>query len=539
MQVLRQEFLLNQGNARFLRELEIPAHRGMIRDRNGEPLAISTPVDSVWADPGELLLAGREEIAQLARLLQLDTERLLTDLQGRRDREFAYLRRRITPHLGQKVIDLGLPGVALQREYKRFYPAGEVTGHVIGFTNIDGHGLEAIELAFNDWLSGQAGAKRVIRDRLGRVIEGVELLREAKPGHDLTLSIDLGLQYFAYRALKIAVQRHDAVGGSLVVLDARDGEVLAMVNQPGFNPNVRAELIAAHYRNRAVTDAFEPGSTLKPFAVAAALASGRYTPQTAVDTRPGILRVGGHVIHDVDNHGILSVAGVLKRSSNVGISKIALSLDRGRLWSLLAGAGFGQRTGSGFPSEVGGYLSPMPPDSGIERATLAFGAGIAVTPLQLARGYSAIANGGVLVPVSFLHRAEPPQGRRIMSAAVARQVRLMLEGVVTVDGTGTKAMLAGYRVAGKTGTMRKVVAGGYTREQHVGWFAGMVPVETPRFICVVVINEPRDGVYYGGQIAAPVFRDTMAAAVRLYNVPPDAVPGHPSAGLIAARGGKP
>lgn len=534
-----REFLLNQGKARFLREVAIPVHRGVIRDRNGEPLAISTPVDSVWADPGELLLASRAAIAQLARLLQLDSEPLLADLQARRDREFVYLRRRITPHLGEKVMGLQLPGVGLRREYKRFYPAGEVTGHVIGFTNIDGRGLEGIELAFNDWLSGQPGAKRVIRDRLGRVIEGVEQLREAKPGHDLTLSIDLELQYFAYRALKLAVQRHDAVGGSLVVLDARDGEVLAMVNQPGFNPNDRAKLIASHYRNRAVTDAFEPGSTLKPFAVAAALASGRYRPQTTVDTRPGTLRVGGHVIHDVHNHGVLSVAGVLKRSSNVGVSKIALALDRGRVWSLLAAAGFGHRTGSGFPSEVGGYLSPMPPDSPIERATLAFGAGIAVTPLQLARAYSAIANDGVLMPVSFLQRVEPPQGRRIMSEPVAHQVRLMLEGVVTVDGTGTKAMLAGYRVAGKTGTIRKVVASGYTREQHVAWFAGMVPMEIPRFICVVVINEPRGGEYYGGQIAAPVFRDTMAAAVRLYNVAPDAVPGHSSDGLMAVRGGKP
>lgn len=534
LQVLKRDFLLNQGDARFLRDLEIPAHRGMIRDRNGEPLAISTPVDSVWADPGKLLLAGRDKIASLARLLQLDTDRLLFDLQARREREFVYLRRRITPALGQSVMDLQLPGVALQREYRRFYPAGEVAGQVIGFTNIDDVGQEGLELAFNSWLQGQPGAKRVIKDRLGRVIGNVERLREPKPGHSLTLSLDLRLQYIAYRALKAAVRQHGARSGSLVLLDARTGEVLAMVNQPAFNPNDRSQLIASRYRNRAVTDAFEPGSSLKPFTIAAALDSGRFSPHTVVDTTPGVLRVASDTVHDVRNYGVIDVATVIEKSSNVGAAKIALDLTQGTVWRLLSTVGFGRTTGSGFPGEAAGYLSGRPPRYAIDRATLAFGYGISATALQLAHAYTAIANDGRLLPISLLRVNGAPTGQRVMSAHSARAVRLMMERVVSSEGTAPKAAIPGYRVAGKTGTVKKPVAGGYSDDRYVALFAGIAPASDPRFVCAVIVNEPTGKAYYGGLVAAPVFTRVVEGALRLRNVPPDG--GSQPPALLAAGG---
>lgn len=534
LQVLKRDFLLNQGDARFLRDLEIPAHRGMIRDRNGEPLAISTPVDSVWADPGKLLLAGRDKIASLARLLQLDTDRLLFDLQARREREFVYLRRRITPALGQSVMDLQLPGVALQREYRRFYPAGEVAGQVIGFTNIDDVGQEGLELAFNSWLQGQPGAKRVIKDRLGRVIGNVERLREPKPGHSLTLSLDRRLQYIAYRALKAAVRQHGARSGSLVLLDARTGEVLAMVNQPAFNPNDRSQLIASRYRNRAVTDAFEPGSSLKPFTIAAALDSGRFSPHTVVDTTPGVLRVASDTVHDVRNYGVIDVATVIEKSSNVGAAKIALDLTQGTVWRLLSTVGFGRTTGSGFPGEAAGYLSGRPPRYAIDRATLAFGYGISATALQLAHAYTAIANDGRLLPISLLRVNGAPTGQRVMSAHGARAVRLMMERVVSSEGTAPKAAIPGYRVAGKTGTVKKPVAGGYSDDRYVALFAGIAPASDPRFVCAVIVNEPTGKAYYGGLVAAPVFTRVVEGALRLRNVPPDG--GSQPPALLAAGG---
>ncbi|HET8700828.1 MAG TPA: penicillin-binding protein 2 [Nitrococcus sp.] len=536
LQVLKRDFLLSQGDARFLRDMEIPAHRGIIRDRNGEPLAISTPVDSVWANPSDLLSAGRDKIALLARLLRLNTDRLLADLQARRSREFIYLRRGITPNLGQRVIDLRLPGVALQREYRRFYPAGEVAGQVIGFTNIDDVGQEGLELAFNSWLQGQPGEKRVIKDRLGRVIEDVERLREPKPGHELTLSLDRRLQYIAYRALKAAVQERHARSGSLVLLDAHTGEVLAMVSQPAFNPNDRSELIPSHYRNRAVTDAFEPGSSIKPFTIAAALDSGRFSPHTVIDTTPGVLRVAGDTVHDVHDYGVIDVATVIEKSSNVGAAKIALDLAPGTVWRLLSSVGFGHPTGSGFPGEAAGYLSGRPPRYLIDRATLAFGYGFSVTALQLAHAYTAIANDGRLLPVSLLRVNSAPAGRRVMSAHAARAVRRMMELVVSSEGTAPQAAIPGYRVAGKTGTVEKSVAGGYSDHHHVALFTGIAPASDPRFICTVIINEPT-GSYYGGLVAAPVFARVTEAALRLRNVPPDGGSERPA--LLAAGGVRP
>lgn len=534
LQVVEQEFLQGQGDARHLRVAAITAHRGMILDRHGEPLAMSSPVESVWTDPGKLLDRARARVPELARLLGKEPSRLLTYLEQRRDREFVYLRRHVNPQRGRQVMDLALPGTALQREYRRFYPAGEVASHLLGFTDIDDVGQEGLELSFQDWLSGTPGAKRVVQDRLGRAIGDVERLRESEPGRSLMTAVDRRLQYLAYRELKAAVRRHRARSGSLVLLDARTGEVLAMVNQPAFNPNNRADIEGSRYRNRAVTDVVEPGSTLKPFTIAAALETGRYRPETPIDTGPGVLRVGGNPIRDVRDFGRIDVASVIRKSSNVGAAKIALSLEPGTVWEVLARLGFGRTTGSGFPGEVGGHLAAMPSDRPIERATLAFGYGVSATPLQLAHAYAAIAADGVMRPISFLKRDEVPAGQRVMSAATARAVRRMMEGVVSSTGTAPKAAISGYRIAGKTGTVKKPVAGGYAEERYVSLFAGLAPASDPRFVCVVTVDEPRGDVYYGGLVAAPVFREVIAGALRLYNVAPDA---QPEARQLMAAGG--
>lgn len=523
LQLIEREFLQGQAAARHVRVESLPAHRGTITDRNGEPLAMSAPVDSVWADPAPLLAADGA-VRRLAAVLEIGAAGLHEALAARRDREFVYIRRHLDPQRAAAVMALDLPGVALRREYRRFYPTGEVSGHLLGFTNIDDHGQEGIELAYNGWLSGEPGAKRVLRDRLGRTIEDVERLREPRPGQDLTLSVDRRLQYIAYRELKAAVQAHAARSGSLVLLDARSGEVLAMVNQPAFNPNRRGEISGGRYRNRAVTDVFEPGSTIKPFTVAAALETGRYAADTPVDTAPGVMRVGGHQVRDVRDYGELDVAAVISKSSNVGAARIALDLEPGRVWQVLAAAGLGRPTGAAYPGEAGGHLAPLPPERPIERATLAFGYGVSTSALQLARAYAAIANDGMLPEVRLLAGAGEEAGRRVMSAATAQAVRGMMEGVVRPAGTAPKAAVPGYRVAGKTGTVRKAVAGGYAEDRYVSTFAGMAPVSDPRFVCVVTLDEPRGEHYYAGQVAAPVFGAVMAGALRLYNVAPDATP---------------
>lgn len=531
LQLTDSEFLQGQAEARHLRVESLPAHRGTITDRHGEPLAMSAPVDSVWADPGTLL-AAKGGVQELAATLQLDAASLRQALDARSEREFVYIRRHVDPELGEAVMDLELPGVALRREYRRFYPTGEVTAHLLGFTDIDDRGQEGAELAFNDWLSGTPGAKRVLRDRLGRTVEDVERLREPRPGNELALSLDRRLQYIAYRELKAAVQEHEAVSGSLVLLDARSGEVLAMANQPAFNPNRREEIDGQRYRNRAVTDVFEPGSTIKPFTVAAALESGRYTPSTRVDTAPGVMRVGRHQVRDVRDYGELDVASVISKSSNVGAARIALDLELGSVWRLLGDAGLGQVTGAAYPGEASGHLAALPPERPIERATLAFGYGVSATPLQLARAYAAIANDGALPSVSLLAGGERAEPEPVMSARTAQAVRRMMEGVVQPDGTAPAAAVPGYRVAGKTGTVRKAVAGGYAEDRYTATFAGMAPVSDPRFVCVVTLDEPRGEHYYAGQVAAPVFGAVMAGALRLYNVAPDAEPQE--ARLVAA-----
>jgi len=524
LQVLSREFLRGQADVRHVRHVPVAAHRGMILDRNGEPLAISTPVWSIWADPGALLEAP-VHWPGLANALEMSRDRLRERLQAAKAREFVWLRRRLTPEAAERVLALDAPGVGKRREYRRYYPTGEVSGQVLGFTDIDDRGQEGLELAFDDWLSGEPGRKRVVQDRLGRVIEDLELLRPAEHGRDLRVTLDRRLQYLAYRELKAAVQRHGARAGSLVVLDVDSGEVLAMVNQPAFNPNDTSERSGNLVRNRAVTDVFEPGSTMKPLTIAAALGSGEYRPTTPVFTAPGTLKVSGHMIRDHRDLGTLDVAGVIRKSSNVGASKIALSLEPRTLWETFSRFGLGQSTGSGFPGEVGGRL-PSPNKWGpVEQATIAFGYGVSVTPLQLARAYAAIANEGRLPQVRFRPPGESGADHdrpvRATGERSARQIRSMLESVVSAEGTGGRAAVSGYRVAGKTGTAHKVSAGGYAEDRYRALFAGFAPVSDPRIAAVVVIDEPQGKEYYGGQVAAPVFARVVAGALRLLDIHPD------------------
>jgi cell division protein FtsI (penicillin-binding protein 3) len=523
LQVLDKAFLLSQADARHLRVVSLPAHRGKILDRHGEPLAISTPVESVWVNP-QVLDGEQQRLPQLAKLLSIDVDKVLDLLASRADREFIYLRRHVSPALALQVDALNIPGVHLQREYRRYYPDGEVTAHVTGFTNIDDTGQEGIELAYEDWLGGEPGAKRVIKDGNHNVIEDVESIRRPHPGKDLTLSIDRRIQYLAYRELKAAVQEHQAHSASAVVLDVKSGEVIAMVNQPSFNPNNRQQSRSSSMRNRAVTDVFEPGSTMKPFIVASALQSGRYQPDTPVSTSPGWMQVGVNTVRDVHDYGQLDVSGVIRKSSNVGISKIALSLPAEDIWTLLSELGFGTQTFSGFPGEASGLLSYYGGWNAIETATLSFGYGVSVTPLQLAQAYAVLATGGIKRSVTFLREGEVTEERRVLPAVIARQVRDMLEQAAGPGGTAPLAQVPGYRVAGKTGTVKKSSVGGYSSNKYLAVFAGMAPASDPRFVMVVMVDEPGNGKYYGGQVAAPVFSRVMAGALRLMAVPPDNMP---------------
>ncbi len=524
LQISDSEFLQGQGDARHLRVVEIPAHRGMITDRHGEPLAISTPVDSVWVNPQEIMAASAEW-PRLARLLELDIDELTQRLMTRQTREFVYLKRRISPDLAQQVKALGIPGVFLQREYRRYYPAGEVAAHVVGFTDVDDAGQEGLELAYDDWLQGVSGSKRVIKNRLGHIVEDVESIEVPEAGKELRLSIDRNIQYLAYRELKTAIRDHRAKSGSIVVLDAKTSEVLAMVNQPSYNPNNRSTLKSNHVRNRAVTDVFEPGSTVKPFTIAAALESKKYLPGNIIRTGPGYYRVGRDTVRDTKNYGNLNLTDILVKSSNVGTSKLALSLAPEKLWGLYSRAGFGSLTYSGFPGEVSGLMTDHWKWSEIDQATFSFGYGMSVTTLQLARAYTVLANGGRLSPVSFLALEEAPaQQEQVMEPAVAKRVLKMMEAVVSEKGTGAKADVVGYRVAGKTGTVHKSDIGGYSEERYLSIFAGMAPASNPRLVAVVMINEPRTEAYHGGQAAAPTFSKVMGGALRQLGVVPDDVP---------------
>jgi cell division protein FtsI (penicillin-binding protein 3) len=521
LQLLDQEFLAREADARHLRVASIAAHRGMITDRNGEPLAVSTPVDSLWANPAELVTE-TDRMPELADALGWSRDRLLELITRNSDREFVYLVRHMPPHRAADVLALGVPGVYSRREYRRYYPAGEVTGHVVGFTNVDDHGLEGLELAYEPWLAGEPGAKRVLRDRLGRTIEDVESIRAPRPGRDLRTSLDLRLQYMAYRALKKAVGQHRAQGGAAVVLDIETGEVLAMANQPGFNPNDRRKYEVSRFRNQAATDIFEPGSSIKPFIIAAALESGRYQPDSVLDTAPGYVVVGAKTIEDKHNLGRIPITTVLTKSSNVGASLIALSLEPAQLWSVLDAFGIGQLTASGFPGESAGLLTHHDRWREIGQATLAYGYGLSVTPLQLAKAFAILGSDGLSRPVTLVATDGVPEGEtRVVSAQTARAVVGMLETVVAPGGTATKAAVPGYRIAGKTGTARKATAGGYSDRRYTAVFGGLAPASRPRLAVVVVIHEPATGVYYGGEVSAPVFSEIVAGALRILGIPPD------------------
>ncbi len=521
LQVVRKDFYQRQGDARHVRVAEIPASRGMVVDRHGEPLAVSTPVDSASADPRTLLLQARARIPDIAQVLGLDAEALEQALMRRADKEFMWLRRHLHPEVANQVRALGVPGVSLQREYRRYYPAGEVFAHVVGFTDIDDRGQEGLELSYDSSMAGRPGAKRVIRDRMGRTIEDVEMIRAAEPGRVLTLSLDRRIQYLAYRELKATMAEVSASSGSIVVLDARTGEVLAMVNQPSFNPNARDRRQVSASRNRAVTDVFEPGSIIKPFTVAAALESGRFRSDTVFHTAPGSMLVGRHPVRDVRNFGDLDMAGLLRKSSNVAAAQLALGMPADHLWDAFRRFGFGQVSGSGFPGESPGLLPDWQRWRELEKATLSYGYGLTTTPLQMAVAYAALANGGRLRAPTFL-RVEPNPDQAVIDPMLASQVLGMLESVVGPEGTGLRAQVHHYRVGGKTGTSRKVGAGGY-ENRYVAAFAGIAPISQPRLVAVVVVHEPKGAAYYGGQIAAPLFGRVVGGALRLLDVPPDAI----------------
>ncbi len=533
LQVIDNAFLAAEGEARHIRRAEIAAHRGPITDRHGEPLAVSTPVDSVWANPRELTVA-IERLPELARALERDPQWLARQLTSNTHREFLYLRRHMRPDQAARVMALQLPGVHLQREYRRYYPAGEVSGHLLGFTNIDDRGQEGLELAFDPWLRGEPGVKRVLRDRFGRVIEDVESVRPARPGRTLRTSIDLRLQYLAYRELKAAVARHDAISGSAVVLDVRTGEVLAIVNQPAYNPNDRSQFAVDRYRNRAATDIFEPGSAFKPLIVAAALESGRYRADAWVDTAPGFTQVGTRRIEDRRNLGRIDLTTLMAQSSNVGAVRVAMDLEPLEMWQVLDRFGLGRPTTSGFPGESAGLLHHHTLWRPIGQATMAFGYGLSMTTLQLAQAYALIGAGGVARGISLVALDEAPAGERRLSSETAAAVMQMMEAVVTPAGTGNRAAVQGYSVAGKTGTARKAVAGGYSETRHLSLFAGLAPASDPRLAVVVVIDEPRTGGFYGGEVAAPVFGQIVSDALRLLAVPPDQLPTRDAQRIIRA-----
>ena len=512
------EFLQHQGLVRTLRSEHIPALRGVITDRHGEPLAVSTPVVSLWAHPKELSVA-KDQWPVLVKHLGISLGDLKQKLHRFRSKEFMYLRRHLTPATAEEILSLDIAGVYAQREYKRFYPAGEVAAHLIGFTNIDDVGQEGIELAYDGWLAGEHGKKQVLKDLRGRIFKDVNLLASAKPGKNIALSIDLRLQYLAYRELKEAVKAHRAKSGSVVLLDADTGEVLAMVNQPSYNPNDRQGVKASALRNRAMTDQFEPGSTMKPLTVMAALETGRFNSATQIDTHPGYLRVGRKTLLDPINYGVMDVAKILQKSSQVGLTKISLDLQGDAIRDLFFRTGLGQDTGTGFPGEATGLLPSYTQWQPIVQANFSFGYGMSLTALQLAQAYSVIANAGTRKPVSLLKVESQPNATVVIQPAIANQVAIMLQRVVKTGGTGTRANTPSYQSAGKTGTIHKVGRSGYADDRYLSLFAGFAPADNPRLIAVVAINEPSRGQYFGGEVAAPVFSELVERGLRLLNVP--------------------
>lgn len=525
IQVVNPDFLRNQGDARHVRKVPVVAHRGMILDRHGEPLAISTPVHSVWLNPQDVA-TNNAKLGQLARLLKIKHSSIKAKIKKNKKREFVYLKRRVSPELAEKVKQLNIEGVALQREYKRYYPAGEVTAHLVGFNNVDDHGQEGLELTFDSNLQGVPGLKRMVRDSRGNYVGGGEQIKATKAGQNIRLSVDLRLQYLAYQSLKSTVDRYRARSGTAVILDVQTGEVLAMVNQPSFNPNNRRNLNLNDLRNRAVIDLFEPGSTVKPFTVTSGMKSGEFTLKTQIDTRPGTIKISGHTISDHNNYGVIDLAKLIQKSSNVGSSKIALTIKPEQLWQDFAAFGMAKATGGFFPGEALGNMPDLQTWRKLDQATMSFGYGLNTTALQLAKAYTVLANGGISRPVSFqkLDKEEIPLGRRVFSKDVMTDVVTMMEAVVKPGGTARRASVDNYTVAGKTGTVEKLVNGSYVEGRYQSLFAGIIPADKPRLAMVVMVDDPKGDDYYGGLIAAPVFAEVMTGAMRLLNVTPDNVP---------------
>lgn len=522
LSVTERDFLQQEGDARSVRRESIPALRGVIYDRNGEALAVSTPVYAVSTNPRKADFSA-SQYAAMSEVLEIPQTELEHRVQRHSDKQFVYLKRHAGWDMSQRLGDLGLPHLELRPEYRRYYPAAEIAAHVTGLTDIDDQGIEGVELAFERNLRGERGAKLVLKDRRGNSIRDLDYLAPPRFGQDVSLSIDLRLQYIAYRELKSAVQVHKAESASLIMADAKTGEILALVNQPSYNPNDIAGQLAG-MRNRAVTDAYEPGSTVKPFTAMAALESGRYDTETSIDTSPGYFRVGGKLIQDPINRASLSLAKAIQKSSQVAIAKVALDLEEDAVFDVLARAGLGDFVSSGLPGEAMGRLNSSQLRYPVVRATLAYGYGLSVTPLQLARAYLILASGGKRMPLSILKQDRPIETEQVFEPEHVSNVLAMMELVTSQAGTATQASVPGYRVAGKTGTARLVGEQGYDDERHVAWFAGMVPVSDPRLVMVVVVNEPRSGVNSGGGVAAPIFGRVAERSVRLMGIAGDAQP---------------
>jgi cell division protein FtsI (penicillin-binding protein 3) len=521
LQAMHTDFLQAKGEARYGRVIEMPASRGPVRDRNGQPLAISTPVESICATPDDLGEAGDAQLHALGKVLAMSPDEIRQKI-ARKDRQFVYLKRQISPDQAAKVMALGLPGVFQQREFRRYYPAGEVMAHVVGFTGIEDNGQEGIELAAESRLAGVAGSRKVIKDRKGRIVEDVEAMRAPRDGEDVTLAIDQRLQFLAHKELKAAVELNRAKGGSIVILDAKSGEVLALVNQPDYNPNNRANVTGRQTRNRSVTDLFEPGSTMKPFTIAAALDMGLVKPETMIQTGTGPMMIGRWPISDSHPNGLISVAQVIQRSSNIGTAKIQLQMPAERMGTLYRELGFGRAPQTGFPGEARGVLHPWAKWRPVEQATMSYGHGISVSLLQVARAYTVFTNAGELLPLSLMRQESQPIGKRLYGKEAIVEINRMMELAVMPGGTAPRAQVPGYRVAGKTGTAYKAENGGYNERKFVSSFVGFGPVTNPRFIVAVMIDEPAGPKHVGGDVGAPVFSSVMGSALRMMSVPPDA-----------------
>ncbi len=527
LQIVEKDFLVDQGGQRQIRTIETPAYRGTIFDRFGTPLAISTPVDSVWVNPAEIL-QNLPALKKVVAKLGLDYRETVDLLKQKANKEFVYLKRQLEPEVANRVAN-GADGVYLKREYHRYYPAGEVVAHLVGFTDIDDRGQEGLELMYDGWLKAQPGKRRVIRNRRGAVVEDIAQVKRAQSGNDLTTSIDMRLQYIAYRSLARAMKYHAAKSGSAVMLDIKTGEILAMVNQPSYNPNQHKNMDPGARRNRALTDVFEPGSAVKPFTLAAAIDRGLYSHKSQIDTSPGWLMVSGYPVKDVRNYGKLDLAGILRKSSNVGASLIARSMQKNELWQSFSDYGFGQTPGVSFPAESSGYFSHYSQWQPLDHATMGFGYGLSLSITQLARAYAVIANRGRRLDINLI-KQDPGElfdneiSRHVMKASTANMVLQMMEQVVGPKGTAKQAAVAGYRIAGKTGTVKKNIDGGYQKDDYMAIFAGIAPVSNPRLVMAVVIDEPTQNGYYGGQVAAPVFQEVMSNALRILDIAPDNLP---------------